>query len=397
MYRAILISPESKASSHLAERLQQVGGISVIRQLEDYPGQAELTRLIKTYAPHLLFLSPASLGSAALLIRLVEEIAPGLQIIAFHSSHEPRLLLELMRLGIREFIAEPFDTSTLTEALARAADNLSKRPVGVESTDLVFSFLPAKAGVGTTTIAANTAIALASVDNVHTLLMDLDLNSGLVQFMLQIENVTSVVDAAEHATEMDENLWPQLVTTFGNLDVLHAGRLNPNYRIDPLQVRSLMEFVQRNYRTICVDLSGNLERYALEVMQQSRLIFVVCTPELPSIHLARQKCHFLESLELGDRIRVLLNRSAKRSVISDADIAELLGRSVHMKFPNNYQSVHTALKTGRPVESSSDLGRQCAAHAHSLLDNTAAREGSKRRFVEYFTLAPARYSLGFRR
>ncbi len=330
-------------------------------------------------------------------VNVVEEVAPGLQVIAVHGSCEPHVLLEAMRMGIREFIPEPLEASALREALIRAADQLVKRPVGVAMTDLVYSFVPAKQGSGTTSIAVNTAIALAKLDDTHTLLVDLDLNSGLVQFMLKIENMHSVVEATEHAAEMDETLWQELVTPAGNLDILHAGGLNPNHRIDPIQVRSLMEFVRRNYRAVCADLSGNLERYSIEVMQESRLIFVVCTPELPSLHLARQKCQFLESLEFGDRIRILLNRSPKRPVISDDDIEELLGRTVYMKFPNDYQCVHNAMSAGRPIDAASELGRQCDKLAHTLLDKVAAPESLKRRFVEYFTLAPARYSLSVRK
>jgi len=107
--------------------------------------------------------------------------------------------------------------------------------------------------------------------------MDLDLNSGLVQFMLKLENMHSVIEAAEHALEMDEELWPQLVSTMSNLDILHAGGVNPLHRIDPVQVHTLTGFARRNYRAICADLSGNLERYSIEVMQESQIIFVVCT------------------------------------------------------------------------------------------------------------------------
>jgi pilus assembly protein CpaE len=395
MYRAIVISLEATATSRLAAHLEEVGGVSVIRYLDRYPDALELTRLLRAHAPHLLFLSLASLNSAAATVRLTEEVAPGLQVIALHGTCEPYVLLEAMRMGIREFIAEPFDPNALRESLSRAADNLAKRPVGVSMTDLVFSFLPAKPGVGTTTIAVNTAIALSKVEDTRTLLMDLDLNSGLVQFMLKLENMHSVIEAADHALEMDEDLWPQLVTTIGSLDVLHAGGVNPHHRIDPVQVRTLTGFARRNYKAICADLSGNLERYAIEIMQESRIIFVVCTAELPSLHLAKQKCYFLETLDLGDRIRILLNRSPKRPVIGDADIEQLLGRQVYMKFPNDYQCVHNAMTAGSPVDPASELGRQCSALAHAVLEKTAPSEGPRRRFVEYFALAPARYNLGF--
>ena len=130
--------------------------------LDRYPDALELTRLLRAHAPQLLFLSLASLNSAAAIVRVSEEVAPGLQVIALHGTCEPYVLLEAMRMGIREFIAEPFDPNSLRESLSRGADNLAKRPVGVSMTDMVFSFLPAKPGVGTTTIAAKTPITILS-------------------------------------------------------------------------------------------------------------------------------------------------------------------------------------------------------------------------------------------
>ncbi len=51
-------------------------------------------------------------------------------------------------------------------------------------------------------------------------------------------------------------------------------------------------------------MSGNLERYSLEIMHESKRIFLVCTPEIPSLHLAREKYLYLKQLDLGDRVGV---------------------------------------------------------------------------------------------
>ena len=96
-----------------------------------------------------------------------------------------------------------------------------------------------------------------------------------------------------------------------------------------------------------MDLSGNLERYSLEIMQEAKRIFLVVTPEIPSLHLAREKLNFLTHLDLGDRVSVLLNRSHKRSVVSPAQIENLLGAPVMMNFANDYQGVHKALQAGK--------------------------------------------------
>jgi pilus assembly protein CpaE len=398
MYRAIIISPNAELGEYLTPKLNSIGGIGVVRGLAEYPESLDLIRLVRVHLPQMVFLSLANLRAAGRILEALHEAAPGIQVLAINESYEQALLLEAMRMGIREFLAAPFEEGSLRDALARCADALSRNPVSIESTNQVFSFLPAKPGVGTTTLAVSIAVALSNLDQPRTLLVDLDLNSGLIQFMLKLETAHSVIEAAEHSVEMDEKLWPQMVSPIDNLDILHAGGLNPHYRIEPAQMRNLMDFARRNYRAICADLSGNLERYSVEVMHESRIIFVVCTGELPSLHLAREKCRYIESLELGDRIRILVNRSAKRSVIADKDIEEVLGRPVHMKFVNDYQCVHRAISSGRAIDPSSELGKQCTALARTLLDkqSQSTQEGP-RRFVEYFSLSPARYSFGVRR
>ena len=264
----------------------------------------------------------------------------------------------------------------LADCVNRLREALDKRPVVMDSTDLLFAFLPSKAGSGTSTIAVNAAMAMSRLNDTRVLLTDLDLNCGMIRFMLKLENEYSIVDAAEHSLAMDENLWPQLVTTIGTLDVLHAGRINPSFRLEGTHVRHLMDFARRNYRSICVDLSGNMEKFSLEIMLESKKIFLVCTPEIPSLHLAREKYLFLKNIDLGDRVSVLLNRCTKRNqVISTEQIENLLGMPVAMTFPNDYHGVHTALTAGRQVEANSELGRHFSTLAETMMDRKQSGPG----------------------
>ena len=86
-----------------------------------------------------------------------------------------------------------------------------------------------------------------------------------------------------------------------------------------------LDFLRRNYKVICADLSGNLERYSLELMQESKAVLLVCTPEVPSLHLAREKMAFLKSIDVKDRVSVVLNRVHKKPLFSPKQVEELLG------------------------------------------------------------------------
>jgi pilus assembly protein CpaE len=327
----------------------------------------------------------------------LEECSPGVQVIAVHSECAPALLMEAMRMGIREFLAPPFDRGTVTAALQRAKEALERKPVLFNATEFVYSFLPSKAGVGTSTIAMNAATALSRTHDTQTLLADFDLNSGMLRFMLKLDNPNCVVDAAERSLNIDESFWPQLVTTIGNLDVLHAGKLNPNFRMEPTEVRSIVEFARRNYKAVCFDLSGNLEKYSVELMQESKRIFLVCTPEIPSLHLAREKYQYLQSADLGQRVAVIVNRRHKGNVLTMAQIEDLLGLPIHLTFPNDYQRVNRALVEGRAVEPSTEFGKQCQALAQTMMEQKTAAVPDKKRFIEFFSIAPQRLSFESRK
>jgi pilus assembly protein CpaE len=391
MLRGIIICPDVDLNERLESLLNEIGIVSITRTLDRYPNPLELLRFVRAHAPQVVFVSTESTTKAMEIAHELEKNTPGVQIVAVSRFCDPQILLEVMRAGIREFASLPFDRQTLTEGLLRIKEVVQARPPAVQTTNNVFSFLPAKAGVGTSTIALNTALALSRVPDTNVLLSDFDLNSGMIRFMLKLDNAYCVTDAAEHSLEMDESLWPSMVTTHGSLDVLHAGKLNPDFRIEPTQIRHLMEFMRRNYAVLCFDMSGNLERYSLEIMHESKRIFLVCTPEIPSLHLAREKYLYLKQLDLSDRVNVVLNRCQKRPLITPQQIEELLGVPISTTLINDYQGVQKAMTAGRWVEPSSELGKQFTALAHRIMEaKPIVPSESKNRFIEFFSIVPGK-------
>jgi pilus assembly protein CpaE len=391
MLRAVIVSPDAELGDRLADLIARAGRVALAKTINRYVAGYELERFLRGNAPQVIYLSIEDLARAMEVVRNVEEIMPHVQVVALDRSCDPAILLDLMRNGVREFLAYPFDVATFLASVERVEEMLEKQPAVYETTDTVISFLPAKAGVGTSTIALNTSIALSRIVDNNVLLADLDLNSGLIGFMLKLDNVYTIYEAAQNADKLDEHIWPQLVASQESLDVLPAGRLDPQTRIEPSQVRTLLAFARRFYGAICVDLSGNMEKFSLEVMQESKRIFVVCTPEIPSLHLARQKFQLLSGMDLGERVAVLLNRSQKRQIITPAQIEQLLGVPVYMEFSNDYRGVHKALTSGREVDTQTELGKQFVQLSYEIMEKSPPmRPSTKKKFLEYFSVP--RYS-----
>jgi pilus assembly protein CpaE len=288
-------------------------------------------------------------------------------------------------------VAVPESLGELAGVVERAAAALDRSPVNIAVTDEVITILPAKPGVGCSTVALNASVALADDPSARVLLADFDLNCGMIAFMLRLEAEHSLVDAAEHAAHLDEDLWPKLVSKAGALDVLPAGPMRPGFRIEPPAMRYLLDFARRNYSVVCADLSGLMERFSVELMQESKRIFLVTTAELPALHLARQKLDYLRSLDLEGRVSLVLNRAQKGALVSSAEIEKIIGLPVAIEVPNDYRGVHKALSEAKPVNARSELGRSYVELARRILSKQPEPK-RERRFVDYFTITPARYS-----
>ncbi len=384
MLRGAIIAPDQELTERLTSALegQRIG---ILRRVHRYPNTVDLVRFLRAAAPQVVFLSVESRADALDVAARIAANAPGTQVVALNRTCDPPTLLETMRAGIREFVSPPFDTRAISELVERLREALEQQPATIESTDALYAFLPAKPGVGATTVAVNAAVALSELPDTNVLLADFDLNCGLVGFMLRLTSQFSVIDAAENALDMDENLWPKLVSSVGNLDVLPSGKLNPGFRIEAAQIRHMVEFARRNYKAICVDLSGLMEKFSVELMHEAKKIFMVVTPEIPSLHLARERLTFLRQLDLESRVALVLNRAERRHESAQAEIEKLFGRPIFMSLPNDYSGVHNALTAGKSVSKASPLGKRFHEMAQTFYGKPTTAAEQKRGFFDLLT------------
>jgi pilus assembly protein CpaE len=392
MLRAIIICPDYKLGAALKDALADLGLCYICRVLHNYPNEAALMRVIRATAPQVVFLSIESIRPALELASALESNVPGIQMIAIGRNKTTQILEELIHSDVREFLPMPFHQQQVTDALTRIRKLVERKPPAIDSTDRLYSFLPAKAGVGASTIAVNASIAAAAEANNRVLLGDFDLNSGIVQFMLKLDSKYSVVEASKRAVEMDEHIWEGLVAGSGSLDVLGAGDGHPSHRLEPVQVQYLLDFARRHYRMICADLSGNMEQYALEIMQESKRIFLVCTPELPAMYLARKKYALLKSMDLADRVSLLLNRYKPGLAIGPAEMEETVGLPVAIAFPNDYNGVHAALSAGKQISAGSPLGRKLRHLAGLMLEKKPEGSNPTSIWPELLSTLTSRYA-----
>ena len=363
---------------------EQLPHMRFVRMLDGYPDAGCLGRFLRSNPAPVVFLNSACVDKAAQVAAALESHDPTLQIIAVGPAQQETVPLALLRSGVREYLELPLQPSAVGEAVERRWHILNKMPNSLtRNLGALLSFLPAKAGVGCSTLASNISSALTAKHDKSALLADLDLNSGTVAFRYRIDPQYGVTDALTRVDELDDELWPSLVTHCNGLDVLPS-RLRCEPQCDCSRMNRLLDFIRNRYEVAVFDLSGNLEPHTYEVMRESKIVYLVATQELDCLHLARAKAQFLARFDLGDRVRLLINRFQNHHSLSKAHIEDLLELKVDMVFPNEYRIAEQSVLSGTRVDARSALGKSFNEFAAHLVEK--AHEPKKYRFLEYFKL-----------
>ncbi len=269
---------------------------------------------------------------------------PETGVVIVCSSLDPVLMLEAMRAGVTECVAEPLSAEELNAAVARVSDFSAPEPTGS-----VYAFIGSRGGVGTTTLAVNTAAALNRDTPGQVLLVDLHVSQGDASVLLGAEPRFSIVDALENTHRLDEAFFKSLV-------VEHKGRpalLGSSDRLlvgaPPAErIRSLLEFAASLYRFVIVDLPRN-DYTVLDALDGVSRMVVVANQELSAIRNAARLVTMLQQRYGRERLSLALNRFDRQADITETDIQKVVGMSPAFTVPNDYRSAVRAANQGKPL------------------------------------------------
>lgn len=117
--RTIIICPDQVMARGLEESLAMTPGLSVVRTVGRYMNSIELTLMLQSHDPQVVLLSAESAQKAMWTASEVEQIAPGVQVVAVGRTCTPETLTELMESGIREYLAAPLEPKSLDNCVNR--------------------------------------------------------------------------------------------------------------------------------------------------------------------------------------------------------------------------------------------------------------------------------------
>jgi pilus assembly protein CpaE len=372
--RVALVGPSRQALDGLA-RILPPGAIVV--------GSAEGGTLREAQARSELAASEPEIGVVEgtgpddlidLLVLLHRELH-GTWFLAVGESQDPQLIIRAVRAGAREYLPRP----VTAEATRAAVDRfLLENPRRDRHEGKVYAVTAAKGGSGATSVAINLAAATARLPKTRVALVDLTYPLGDVAAYLNLESKYTLSDALRAASRLDPVLLRTFMSQKSDTFVL-AGQA----KIERLPqaaaggVSRLVGVLAESFSHSVLDLSGGAgEDFLQAATEKADAILVVLTAEIPAIWRTLRLVRYLDEVGHGDKIKVLLNRSQKRSEISPREIEKTLERPIHWEIPNNYRATLESINAGLPVVevNNSGLARSFGELAQDLTGIRAVRK-----------------------
>ncbi len=297
---------------------------------------------------------------------------PVLGVVIVAAALDPALLLEAMRAGVNELVADPVTQADLERAVARV---LGQRP-RTERRQL-FGFVGAKGGVGTTTVAVNVATALGKADKSgRTLLIDIHQAGGDAAVFLGVEPRFSVLDAIENIHRLDESYLGGLVTEVApRLDLLASSDRTFATAVDPSKIRAVLDFVTGVYRYTVLDLPRS-DAAVLDALDQAEALFIVANQELATVKSGGRLATTLRQRYGREKVKIILSRSDRQADIGVSDVERAIGADIASSFPSDYRVALQALNKGRPL--ALDADSELAGMFHKFAERLAGAQHSER-------------------
>ena len=363
--RVLLLSLNGAAREIIVQALKETGAALTVH---DDPAAAAREAL----AHQLLIADAESDEAEGRLVQGLRVAAEGAgdarpRLLAIAHSDDVEQRVTLLEAGADDVLVQPFDPRELeamVEALllqAAPVRQLALQEAGTGGDEgdggrregRVFVFAAAKGGVGSTTLAVNTALALAETAKSGVALADLDFHHGQVATFLDVQATSTTADLArdEQALADVSLLWQSGVSHASGVHVFAApSRPDLGASVDHGQAVAVLHALRQAFPFVVIDAGSVVEWRSLALMDAADRVVITLTPEIPSLRVLHGALEVLSEGETAtERTLFVLNNLSPRQVVSPDQIGEHLAVKIALEMPHDGELFQDAANEGEPV------------------------------------------------
>jgi pilus assembly protein CpaE len=315
------------------------------------------------------------------LVASIRAAAGDPMIIALHTTADADTILASLRAGINEYLYPPLKEPLRKTLEKRSAERTRRRDGSAKGAGKSYAFLSVKGGCGATTLVCHVAAELGR-QNQKVLLVDLDMDAGLVGFITKTKSVYTILDAINNLHRLDISYWKALISNgIPGVEIVSSPvALAAKQQPKDDQVKNVLGFARPHYDWTLVDLGSGLNRMSMAAVEELDETCLATTLEVPALHQTKQIIQTLLDGGYGkNRIKLILNRAPKRLDITPEELEKMLGVPIFCTVLDDYPELYETYAEGRMLGRTSELGKSIARLAMKL--GGLEEESTKKRFA----------------
>lgn len=287
---------------------------------------------------------------------IIRKVVPFAQIVILSIQNDPNYMRRAMLAGARDFLTKPPTIDELNSAIRRAGtmahDERNRTPQVSGSTTSrtgiarplgssgaggkVITFYSPKGGSGCTTLVTNLAVCLNNEDT-SVVIVDGNLQFGDVAVFLNEQGKFSILDLTPRADELDPDIVNSVTIRHSQSGIkILAAPMKPEQSdlVSGDDFSKVLRYMRNMYSYVIVDTASALQNITASAINNSDLLILITTQDIPSIKNSRL---FLDEIDaLGferKRIVFVMNKFDKRIGITPEKVSENLKQEITAVIP----------------------------------------------------------------
>lgn len=269
----------------------------------------------------------------------------------------PDVLIQALRLGVKEFFPQPVNEADVRAALSRVRDReVSPAPTvsGPQRKGQIINVFGGKGGVGTTTIAVNLADSMARIEPQPAVaLIDMNRLFGEIPLFLGMDHVFNWVDVSKNIARLDATYLSSILYRHrSGLRVLPSpDRVDDTFMVTPQIIETLLRFMRTMFDFIVIDSGQSVDDISKMILRLSDKVLLVSVLSLPCLINVKKILNTFRNMGYPPEpnVELVVNRFERRSIISLKEAEESMGKKAFWIVPNDFQLSMNAVNQGKPL------------------------------------------------
>ena len=230
----------------------------------------------------------------------------GTKVVVIGAANDIMLYRELIRRGVSEYLVAPIQPLQLISTIGSLFSDPARPFIGRS-----IAFVGARGGSGASTVAHNTAYALAERVGANTVIVDYDLPFGTAGLDFNQDPLGGVADALTQPERVDSTLLDRLTARCTDRLSLFAApaTLDADWDLSHEAFEEVTQKIRSTAPFVILDLPHSWSRWMRQTLITSDEVVVVAAPDLASLRNAKNIIDLVRQARPNDTPpRLVLNQ-----------------------------------------------------------------------------------------